>query len=61
MSKIIDKLTLVAGQWQRFGEKRYERQFARLLEDLAWELQTDRQGALEVFMAHLGEQEGVAV
>ncbi len=61
MNKIIDKLIIVAGQWQQFGDKQYERQFASLLNELAWELQTDQQDALEVFLAHLGETEGVAV
>lgn len=61
MTKLIDQLVLIAGQWQQFQEKQYERQFARLLNDLAWELQTNQEGALEYFMAHLGETEGVAV
>lgn len=61
MNDIINRLIIAAGQWQRSQENQYERQFARLLNDLAWELQTSQQDALEYFLEHLGDKKGVAV
>lgn len=55
MNKIIDQLILVAGQWQQFGDKKYEREFSYWLNELRWAANTSPEGALEILLAELAE------
>lgn len=58
MQKIIDQLILTAGAWQSSGgDKMLERQFARHLNELGRLTNTNKKGAMELLMSHLGENE----
>lgn len=59
MREIINKLIIVAGQWQQFGGIKYEREFSDLLNELRHVAGTTPEGSVQLFLAEI-EKEGVA-
>lgn len=59
MNYLIDQLVITIGQWSRFGEEQYERQFDMLLSQLEKATGLDRDGAIK-YLENAVEGERVA-
>lgn len=52
--RIIDRLIIVAGQWKRFGDEQYNREFSRLLNQLAEIADVPVEEAADLLLAEFG-------